>query len=47
MDGVKLPFTVRLSNVDPSLSYARKFTEIKLNAPVDEMSFAVPAAPKQ
>lgn len=42
--GVKVPFTVKLSLVDPWSSWTRKFTEIKLNAPVDEKSFAMPAA---
>ncbi len=42
VDGVKIPFTVRVSATDPFLSATRKFTEIKLNAPVDESKFSKP-----
>jgi hypothetical protein len=43
--GVKFPFTVKLSLVDPWSSWTRKFTEIKLNVPVDDKTFEMPAAP--
>ena len=43
VDGMKLPFTIRISAVDPSYSGVRKFTEIKLNAPVDPKQFNKPA----
>lgn len=51
VDGVKLPFTVRVSSVEPGLVSTRKYTEIKLNVPVDNSKFnmppaAAPAAPK-
>ncbi len=47
VDGVKLPFTIRISTVDASNAYSvRKLSEIKLNAPVDESKFAKPAAAK-
>jgi hypothetical protein len=42
--GVKLPFTVRLSLVDPWSSWTRKYSEIKADVPVDEKKFAMPAA---
>ncbi len=43
VDGVKMPFTVRQSYVDPWVGWTRKFTEIKINAPVDEKKFDLPA----
>jgi photosynthetic reaction center cytochrome c subunit len=43
VDGMKLPFTIRFSAVDPSFSGVRKFTEIKLNVPVDPKRFNKPA----
>jgi photosynthetic reaction center cytochrome c subunit len=43
VDGMKMPFTIRVSAVDPFYSITRKFTEIKLNAPVDEKRFNKPA----
>jgi photosynthetic reaction center cytochrome c subunit len=46
VDGVKMPFTIRLSTIDAGNAFSvRKFTEIKLNGPVDESKFAMPAAP--
>lgn len=49
VDGVKLPFTVRISNIDTFFSSTRKFTEIKSNVTVDDTRFnpppAAPAAP--
>jgi hypothetical protein len=42
--GVKMPFTIRISSIDPFYSSTRKFTEIKLNVPVDETKFTKPAA---
>ncbi|HKP47629.1 MAG TPA: c-type cytochrome [Pyrinomonadaceae bacterium] len=45
VDGVMMPFTVRISSVDPNITSTRKFTEIKLNAPIDETKFAKPAPP--
>ncbi|MBV9210002.1 MAG: c-type cytochrome, partial [Acidobacteria bacterium] len=44
VDGVKMPFTVRQSYVDPWVGWTRKFTEIKSNAPVDDKKFDMPAA---
>lgn len=47
VDGVKLPFTVKVSSVEPGLVSTRKYTEIKLNVPVDDSKFKMPpAAPK-
>jgi hypothetical protein len=45
VDGVKLPFTIRITSIDSFYSSTRTFTEIKLNAPVDETKFEKPAAP--
>jgi photosynthetic reaction center cytochrome c subunit len=44
VDGMKVPFTIRISSVDPFYSSTRKFTEVKLNVPVDETKFKKPAA---
>jgi hypothetical protein len=46
VDGVKLPFTIRQSFVDPWTGWTRKFTEIKHNVPVDDTKFNMPPAPK-
>ncbi len=43
VDGVKLPFTVRQSYVDPWVGWTRKFTEIKHNVAVDDAKFNMPA----
>jgi photosynthetic reaction center cytochrome c subunit len=45
VDGLKLPFTVKISSVEPGLVSTRKYTEIKLNAPVDDSKFKMPPAP--
>ena len=42
VDGVKMPFIIRQSYVDPWIGWTRKFTEIKLNVPVDETKFNLP-----
>ena len=45
VDGVKLPFLVRVSSVDAGNPVSvRTFSEMKLNTPVDESKFAKPAA---
>ncbi len=47
VDGVKLPFTVRVSSVDGGNPVStRTFTEIKLNVAVDDSKFDKPAAAK-
>ena len=43
VDGVKMPFTVKVATIDPFYSITRKFTEIKLNVPIDEKRFNKPA----
>lgn len=43
VDGLKLPFTIRITAIVPVASSTRKFTEIKLNVPVDETKFNKPA----
>lgn len=43
VDGMKAPFTIRISSVDRFFSSTRKFTEVKLNVPVDETKFKKPA----
>jgi hypothetical protein len=42
--GVKLPFTIRISEIDSFSSSTRKFTEIRHNVPVDDALFQMPAA---
>jgi hypothetical protein len=47
VDGVKIPFTVRTSGINPNNpTTIRKFTEIKANVAVDDAIFAMPATPK-
>jgi hypothetical protein len=46
VDGVKIPFVVRASYVDPFIGWTRKFTEIKHNVPVEDSKFTKPAAKK-
>jgi len=43
VDGLKMPFTIRISSIDPFYSSTRKFTEIRLNTPVDDAKFRRPA----
>ena len=45
VDGMKVPFTIRITAIDSFWSSTRKFTEIKLNVPVDENKFNKPPAP--
>jgi hypothetical protein len=45
VDGVKLPFTVRISNIDTFFSSTRKFTEIRSKVTVDDTRFDPPPAP--
>lgn len=42
--GIKLPFTIRVSSIDSFFSSTRKFSEIKVNVPVDQSKFGKPAA---
>jgi hypothetical protein len=45
VEGVKFPFIVRLSAIDVGNPVStRSFLEMKLNAPVDEAKFNMPAA---
>jgi hypothetical protein len=46
VDGVKLPFTIQVYNIDPSAGATRKFTEIKHNVPLDAARFNMPPADK-
>lgn len=46
VDGVKIPFTVRASYVDPFIGWTRKLTEVKHNVEVDDSKFAKPAPKK-
>ena len=43
VDGMRVPFTIRITSIDSFWSSTRKFTEIKLNVPVDETKFNKPA----
>jgi len=45
VDGLKLPFTIKVSSVEPGLVSTRKYTEIRLNVPVDDSKFKMPPAP--
>jgi hypothetical protein len=45
VDGMKIPFTIRTTFIDSFYNSTRKFTEIKLNVPVDETRFTKPPAP--
>ena len=42
VDGMRLPFTIRITSIDPFFSSTRKFTEIKLNPAVDATKFKKP-----
>ena len=47
VDGIKIPFTARSSTIETGNPVStRKFTEIKLNATVDESKFNMPPTPK-
>ena len=45
VDGVKMPFTIKISALDQNYTATLKFTEIKLNVPVDDAKFNKPAPP--
>jgi hypothetical protein len=45
VDGVRLPFTIRQSFVDPWVGWTRKYSEIKHNVAVDDTKFNPPPAP--
>jgi photosynthetic reaction center cytochrome c subunit len=45
VDGLMVPFTIRVSSVDPNITSTRKFTDVKLNVPVDDTKFNKPPAP--
>lgn len=46
VDGIRLPFTIRQSFVDPWIGWTRKYTEIKHNIAVDDAKFNMPPATK-
>ena len=46
VDGVKLPFTIRISEIDTYFSSTRRFTEIQHGIPLDDGKFKVPAVQK-
>lgn len=46
VDGVKVPFSVRQSFVDPWIGWTRKFTEIKHNLPIEATKFDAPVEQK-
>jgi hypothetical protein len=43
LGGVKFPFTIRVSLVDPWVSATRRYSEVHLGAKVDESVFTRPA----
>jgi hypothetical protein len=40
VDGLMIPFTVHYSYLDPFIETERKYSEIKLNVPLDNISFS-------
>jgi hypothetical protein len=46
VDGMKLPFTIQVLAIDPFYTSTRKFTEIKLNVPIEDARFNKPVATK-
>lgn len=46
VDGVRLPFVIRTSNVDTWFSVTRRFTEVRHNVPVEDSAFRQPAPPR-
>jgi hypothetical protein len=46
VDGVKLPFVIRISNIDPYFNSTRRFTEIRHNVPIDDARFDLPVGGK-
>jgi hypothetical protein len=44
VDGVKLPFTISVLTIDQGSTATRKYTEIKMNPPLDDAMFNKPAA---
>lgn len=44
VDGLKLPFAIRITSIDSFYNSTRTFTEIKLNPSMDEKKFLKPAA---
>jgi len=45
VEGVKLPFVVRVSAIDTFDSFTRRITEVRPGAAVDDKAFEMPAAP--
>ena len=45
VDGLKLPFSIRITAIDSFYNSTRTFTEIKLNVAVDEKKFQKPQPP--
>lgn len=45
VDGAKIPFVVRVSNIDTFNSYTRNITEVRHGVPVEDKIFVMPAAP--
>ena len=46
VDGLKMPFSIRITSIDSNYNSTRTFTEIKFNPAVDEKKFLKPAASK-
>ncbi|HVF66257.1 MAG TPA: c-type cytochrome [Pyrinomonadaceae bacterium] len=46
VDGMKIPFTVRASYVDPFIGWTRKLTEVRHNVTVEDSKFDKPAPKK-
>ncbi|MGH9944108.1 MAG: photosynthetic reaction center cytochrome c subunit family protein, partial [Pyrinomonadaceae bacterium] len=46
VDGVKLPFVIRISDIDPYFNTTRRITEIRHSVPLDDARFNQPAGQK-
>jgi hypothetical protein len=46
VDGVKVPFTIRISAVDPRDCSTQRFSSIEQNVPIDEKKFEMPKGKK-
>ncbi len=46
IDGVRVPFTITISNIDTWFSSTRRFTEVRHNVPIDDLRFKPPTTKK-
>ena len=43
-DGASLPFTIRLSSVNPRMNWSQKFESVRHDQPIDDSKFSKPAS---